>query len=143
MAQNTLKLKIISPEALVYESDDVLSINMKTGAGEITVLPKHIPLITTLKTGEIIVKKTGEKEPVGLSVSRGVLEVREDSKVIILAERSELGHMIDVERAEAAYERAKQIKEESLHTLDVDSARFEALIEKELNRIRVGKKWKR
>ncbi len=136
-----LQLKIVTPDSIIYESDDVSYVNLMTGAGELTVLPDHIPLIANIKTGQIKVGKEGEV--FALTVSIGILEVQKDSKVVILAERSEMAHLIDIDRAEAAYKRAEEIKKREKDDLEIDSAKLQALIDKELNRIRVGSKWRK
>jgi len=141
MSAKKIKLKIITPDSIIYESDDISYVNLTTGAGEITVLPDHIPLVSNIKTGQIKVGKDGEV--FALAVSTGVLEIQRDSKVVILAERSEMAHMIDIDRAEAAYKRAEEIKTKLKDEEEVDDARVKALIDKELNRISVGKKWRR
>jgi F-type H+-transporting ATPase subunit epsilon len=77
----------------------------------------------------------------GLAISQGVLEIRENNLVVVLTERGEMAHEIDVARAEDAYKRAKEVMKMEKNILDVDYARFEGMMEKELNRINVGKKW--
>lgn len=57
----------------------------RTPRGQITVLDHHVPLISTLMGPEIeIVKKGGEKE--SISITSGILEVRPESDVVILAD---------------------------------------------------------
>ena len=141
MSAKKIKLKIITPDSVIYEDDTISYVNITTGAGEITVLPDHVPLVSNVKTGQIKVGKDGEV--FALAVSSGVLEVQRDSKVVILAERSEMAHMIDISRAEEAYKRAEEIKKHMKEEEEVDSARVKALIDKELNRITVGKKWRK
>ena len=50
----TLKLEIVTPEAIVY-SEDVLMVTMPCVTGQIGVYPLHVPLITQVVPGEIIV----------------------------------------------------------------------------------------
>lgn len=51
-------------------------------AGEMTVFANHMPLITTLKSGTIVVRsKEGEKS---IDIEGGVLEVRHDGATVIL-----------------------------------------------------------
>ncbi len=138
---NGLELKIITPDRIVYDSMGISSVTIPTKEGEITVLPGHIPLIAPIKTGEAHLVKDGVT--LGLAVSGGILEVRDGNTIVILAERGELAHDIDIARAEDAYERAKLAMKADQNIADVDYARFEALMEKELNRINVGKKWRK
>lgn len=125
---------------MVYDGTDIGSVTIPTMEGEITVLPGHIPLIAPIKTGEAHFIKDGQV--LSLAVSGGILEVR-DNVIKILAERGELAHDIDVARAEDAYKRAADAMKMEQNVGDIDYAKFQALMEKELNRINVGKKWRR
>jgi len=130
-----INFKIATPERVVFK-DEVDSITLPTSMGEITILPNHIPLISVLKTGEIMVRK-GEEE-VSMAVAGGFVEVLSE-KVVVLADRAERSEEIDVARAEAAMERARKLREEK----NVDTVEFAALsaqIEKEMARLRVGRK---
>ena len=138
---NTLELKIITPDRIVYDGTGISSITIPTKEGEITVLPGHIPLIAPIKTGEARLIKEGVT--LGLAVSGGILEVRADNTIVILAERGELAHDIDVARAEDAYERAKLAMKMEMNVADVDFAKIQSALEKELNRINIGKKWRK
>lgn len=130
-----INFKIATPERVVFK-DEVDSITLPTVMGEITILPNHIPLISVLKTGEITVKN-GEDE-FSMAVAGGFVEVLSE-KVVVLADRAERSEEIDVARAEAAMERARKLREEK----NVDTVEFAALsaqIEKEMARLRVGRK---
>ena len=61
------------------------SVTLPGAEGELTVLNRHMPLITTLTKGTITVKtaQTGS-EPFTLPIEGGVLEVRRDGVTIIL-----------------------------------------------------------
>lgn len=141
MSLKKIDLKIVTPDSVIYESADISYVTIPTGAGEITVLPDHIPLISSIKTGQIKVGKDGDV--FALAVSNGILEVQVNSKVVILAERSEMAHLIDLSRAEEAYKRAAELREKIKDEESVDDAKVKALIDKELNRIKVGSKWKK
>jgi len=138
-SQNTLiNFKIATPERVVFK-DEVEQITLPTKLGQITVLPDHIPLISVLVPGEIIVKKANSV--FAMSVSGGFVEVQAE-KVVILADTAERAEEIDIKRAEQAKERAKQ----AMQTKRMDAREFTALavqIEKELARIRVARKYKR
>ena len=66
-----IKIKIVTPERTVYE-DEVSQATLPTIDGEVTILPDHIPYITALKAGEIMLKK-GE-ETIHLATSGGFIE---------------------------------------------------------------------
>lgn len=133
-----IKFEIITPERIVY-SAEVDSVTIPTTMGEITVLPNHIPLIALLTPGELRIKK-GEAEEL-MAVSGGFIEVRKD-KVIVLSDTAELAHEIDVEAVEQARQRAEKL----LKAKQVDRADYAAVaasLERELARLKVGKKYKR
>lgn len=75
-------LSIISLEKIEYRNkvEEVICPGVE---GELTVLEKHIPLITPLKEGVITIKKSSA-EDVKVSISRGVLEVKKDEVVILV-----------------------------------------------------------
>lgn len=134
-----IKFEIATPERVVLK-EEILQVTVPTQEGEITVLPKHSPLVSILKPGVLELKKLdGEIEII--SVSGGFIEVLLN-KVIILADTAERAEEIDIERAEEARKRA----EESLKDMrSVDASQFAQLaaqIEKELARVRSAKKWR-
>ncbi len=51
--------------------------------GEITALPNHIPLVTTLRPGRLVVKQDGA-EVFTHDVTRGVLEVTPEGATVLL-----------------------------------------------------------
>lgn len=140
MAKQSIQFNIVTPERKVY-SNEVLEVTVPTETGYLTILPNHIPLVGIVKTGELRIKLSdGSTHP--FAVSSGILEVQPSSKVVILADRSELASEIDLARAEEAYKRAEQAMKATHDEADVDYARFEALMEKEINRITIAKRWK-
>jgi len=60
-----------------------VSATLPTAAGEITVLPHHEPLVTTLKPGVITVR-TSIEEPKTFDVESGVLEMSGNRAVVLL-----------------------------------------------------------
>jgi len=130
-----MNFKIATPERVVFK-EDVDSVTLPTRAGEITVLVNHTPMISVLKPGEIRIKNDN-KETI-LAVSGGFIEVL-STKVVVLADTAERSEEIDVARAEAAIRRAEALRGERA----ADSREFAALtaqIEKELARVKVGRK---
>jgi F-type H+-transporting ATPase subunit epsilon len=133
-----IKFEIVTPERTVLKNT-VDQITLPTKSGEITVLPGHVPLVSMLSPGEIIIKKEGED--ISMAVSGGFVEVMVN-KVVILADTAERADEIDPERAEEAKRRAEKLKEQKTG----DNREFAALssrIEKELARIKVARKHKR
>ncbi|MBU4370159.1 ATP synthase F1 subunit epsilon [Patescibacteria group bacterium] len=141
MSENKIKFKIITPEKITYSSEDVKRVTIPTEAGEITVLPNHIPLVSVLKSGELKIIK--DKQEIFISVSTGFLEVRPKSEVYILADTAEKAEDIDLERAQMAKERVKQLLEKKQDRSDVAFARLQSSLNREMARIKVANKYRR
>jgi F-type H+-transporting ATPase subunit epsilon len=134
-----LKLKIVTPEKILFE-EKVSQVSISTVMGEITILPNHIPLVSQLASGEIIVKTDKGEEDL-MAISGGFVEILPD-QVVILADTAERAEDIDEERAEAARQKAEEILKTK--TADVEAfAMFSAQIEKELARLKVARKYKK
>src|SRR6266480_2908162 len=73
--------------------------------GELGILPRHIPLMTPLRAGEVMIRNDGHEEY--LFVAGGFLQVLPD-KVVILADAAERADDIDEQRAEEARRRAQE-----------------------------------
>ncbi|MBW7475070.1 F0F1 ATP synthase subunit epsilon [Paenibacillus oenotherae] len=101
---STFLLEIVTPERKVY-AENVNMVIVKGVEGELGILPNHIPLVTPLRIAPVTIKKDRAEQVV--AVNGGFIEVRKD-KVVILAESAELPADIDVERAQAAKQRAEQ-----------------------------------
>ncbi len=130
-----LKLDICSAERMVY-SDDVDMIIAPGIGGQLGILPHHAPLMTTLRVGELRVKK-GEEE-ISLAISGGFLEVRPD-KVIVLADSAERADEIDVARAEEARRQAEK-RLAGKHATGMDEAQVHVALERALARLAVVEK---
>jgi F-type H+-transporting ATPase subunit epsilon len=135
-----LHVTIVATDRVIYD-DHVDQITLPTESGVIGVLPNHQPLIGVVKMGEMIIKK--EQAEIPFAISGGVIEVRGGSHVIILADDTYHAQDINITEAEQAYERAKQAMQEKESMLDVDFARLQSVIDRELNRLNVAKKWRK
>lgn len=131
-----IKFKIVTPEHTVFE-DEIDQVTLPTAEGEITVLPEHIPLISVLRPGEMVIKK-GDVE-IDMAVSGGMLEVRKN-EITVLADTAERAEEIDLSRAEEARKRAEQLKEEKIRMDETEYATAAAMLEKNLARIKVARR---
>ena len=84
----------------------------RTVDGDIGILPGHAPLLAELKEGYAARIQLADGTTLGVAVHGGFLSVTGDG-VSILAEDAQLADEIDVERAQAAYDRAKAAGTES------------------------------
>jgi F-type H+-transporting ATPase subunit epsilon len=115
-----LTLEIVTPDARVY-SDTIDSVVIPTVAGEVGILPGHIPLLTQIEQGELRVTKGNET--VLLAVSGGFAEIETD-RVHVLAEHAITEEKIDEKAVEAALKRAEQELESAKH---LDPQQYEHL----------------
>jgi len=56
-----MHIQITTPEKIVL-NEDVDSVTIPTTTGEITVLPHHIPLVSQIAPGILVMKKGGKEE---------------------------------------------------------------------------------
>jgi F-type H+-transporting ATPase subunit epsilon len=118
----TIKLEIVTPEAKVY-SDDVDMVTLTGTEGEMGILPQHMPLMTQLVAGEIIVNK-GE-ETIFLAVGDGFVQITGD-RVSILTDMAISAENIDETKAEEARRRAESTLAEKVS--DEEAARVRAAL---------------
>ena len=131
MAEN-IKIQIVTPDKVVI--DDDASIVMAPGTdGEFGVLSGHTPFLTSLKVGTIHYKDANGDERY-VFVSGGFAEALPD-KVTVLAESAERRRDIDVERAQAALERAEKRLEQEDE--EVDFARAKASLDRAMYRLKL------
>ncbi len=124
------QLRIVTPEKVLF-AGEVASIKAPGSEGSFGVLAKHAPMVAALCTGEFDYVENGARHH--LATSGGFVEVSAEG-VTVLAETAEFGQKIDVSRAEAARDRARQ----RLGDPEYDRLRAQASLERALNRMRVA-----
>jgi F-type H+-transporting ATPase subunit epsilon len=117
----TIHVDIVSAEGEIF-SGEASMVVVPAIMGDIGIAPRHAPLLTTLKPGEIRVQTpTGEEQ--FFYVSGGAIEIQ-PHLVTVLADTALRAHDID----EAAAMQAKQRAEEALRNRDdkMDTAKLQA-----------------
>ncbi|MCL4777012.1 MAG: F0F1 ATP synthase subunit epsilon [Gammaproteobacteria bacterium] len=104
---NTIHVEIVSAEGHIYSGDANLVI-CPAKMGDVGIAPRHAPLMTTLRPGEVRVQAAG-KDEVFLYVTGGILEVQ-PTQVTILADTA----LREQELDEAAADDARRKAEEAL-----------------------------
>jgi F-type H+-transporting ATPase subunit epsilon len=132
----TLKLEIVTPEKVAY-SDDVDSVVLPAVEGEMGVLPMHIPLMTMIKPGEVVVKK-GNTET-ALAVGEGFVTVNQTS-VRVLTDMAIEWDAIDESAAEAAVKRAQEAIANKHELGGEESAAVQAALAKSLAQLHVKRR---
>ncbi len=105
---DTLKLEIVTPEAVIY-SEDVDMVTLPASEGDAGIYPNHVPLMTKVHAGELIAKKGGSEEI--LAVGEGFAEITGDH-VAILTDNAIGSADIDETVAEEAKAKAQKRLEE-------------------------------
>src|SRR5437773_12400670 len=76
----TLRLEIVTPAGRVY-AEDVEMVTLPGVAGQMGIYPHHVPLMTQMVSGEMVVRKDGHD--LLISWGEGLIEVT-TSRVAIL-----------------------------------------------------------
>lgn len=131
----TMHVNIVSAEAEIY-SGTVTEVFAPAEMGEVGIMPRHAPLLTSLKAGEVrVVTQGGDEE--SYFVSGGILEIQ-PHVVTILSDTAIRADDID----EAAALEAKARAEAQLadKKSDIDYARAKAELIEAIARIEMVKK---
>ena len=120
----TLRLEIITPQAIVF-SEDVNMVTLPAVDGQIGVYPQHVRLITQIVPGEIIVNLNGQDR--SLAVGEGLVEISAH-EVAIVTDMAMPAEHIDEAKVEEARERAaarlrEKISDEEVATVNASLAR--------------------
>ena len=132
-----MRLEVVSPERVVY-SEDVDVIVAPGIDGDLGILPRHAPLLTALRPGEILVRQGGQEH--FMAVSSGFMEVL-GNKVTVLADTAERADEIDEDRAAEAMRRAEERVAGA--TADMDLERAMASLRRSQARLKVARRRRR
>jgi F-type H+-transporting ATPase subunit epsilon len=113
----TLKLQIVTPDGEAY-SEDVNMVTLPGVEGQLGVYPQHVPLMTQMTPGEIVVRKDGHDYY--LAVGEGLIEVMGDH-VAVLTDLAVASEKIDEAKVEEARQRAEARLKEKLSDEEVAS----------------------
>jgi F-type H+-transporting ATPase subunit epsilon len=114
---DTLKLQIVTPDGEAY-SEDVNMVTLPGVEGQLGVYPQHVPLMTQMTPGEIVVRKDGHDYY--LAVGEGLIEVMGDH-VAVLTDLAISSEKIDEAKVEEARQRAEARLKEKLSDEEVAS----------------------
>lgn len=109
----TIRVEVVSAERQLYSGEAVMVVAPGV-AGELGILPRHVPLLTQIRPGVLKINLADGGEDL-LYVAGGVLEVQPDC-VTVLADVAERSEDLDEARAEEA----RRAAEEKLQSSDAD-----------------------
>ena len=116
---STMHLDIVSSEEEIF-SGNVKNIIAAAMMGEVGIYPKHTPMITPLKPGEIKII-TEQDEEMLFFISGGVIEVQPDI-VTVLADTAIRGEDLDEAKAEESKKRAEEALADKSDNIDAAKA---------------------
>lgn len=127
-----IKIRVVTPLGQ-YLDLDVKSIHVKSVEGEMTILPKHMPLVAALVPCRLKLTDESGKE-LEYAISGGFIHFGND-EALLLTDAIEGKNEIDLERAKKAYERARaRIDKKDEHT---NLKRAQLSLQRAINRISV------
>lgn len=119
---NTIHVDIVSAEGQIF-SGEATMVFAPGSRGELGIAPRHAPLLTTLKAGEVRVQSEGHEEQ-SFYVGGGSLEVQ-PNLVTVLADTAARAHDLDEAAALAAKQRAEDAVRERGDKVDIAEAQAE------------------
>lgn len=123
--------ELITSEGNAF-SGDILSVTLPSGMGEITILPNHIPLLSTVEPGTVIIR-TLDGEEHYYAVARGVVQVGRKG-LRILSDIADRAETLEEEAIEIAKKRAEDLRDARRGDAE-GFAEAQATLEREIARI--------
>jgi F-type H+-transporting ATPase subunit epsilon len=106
MSLPAFDLKVVTPDGPVWEGKAV-SVVVPGLDGYFGVWKGHMPLISALDVGSLMVRRPDERQITYIAVDGGFVEVNRDS-VTVLAESAAMATDIDLTRTGAAEQRVRE-----------------------------------
>lgn len=131
---NTFKLQIVAPDRVIYDGEATFLL-VRTTMGDIGIQARHQKLVSPLVIGKMKVE-FADREPRFAAIAGGFVKVG-GNRATVVTTACEWEDEIDLKRAEAAAEHAKQMREQSSSKQEMDRA--EIKLKRALNRINVAK----
>jgi len=115
----SIQVDIVSAEGEIF-SGEAEMVFAPGQLGEIGIAPRHAPLLTKLKPGEVRVQSVDGQEQF-FFVTGGILEVQ-PTQVTVLADSALRAEDLDEDEAHAARERAREALEGRHGEIDIEQA---------------------
>ena len=132
-----MRFQLVTLDGIKFD-DDVYEVTVPTMEGEIGVLANHMPLIAVAKTGVVSVRRQARDSDAQrefFAINGGAVEVA-DNRLRILVDEADHADDINEAEAEAATERAKQMKAEATDQVSLEHA--QAMVDRHAVRLQVA-----
>ncbi len=134
-AVHTLHVDVVSAEQQIY-SGEAEFVVLPGEAGELGIYPRHTPLITRIKPGEVRIKPVGGGAEESIFVAGGVLEVQ-PRVVTVLADTAIRSADLDETKAMEALKQAEEARKNAQDKQEVATVEAElAMLAAQLAAIR-------
>jgi len=133
----TIQVDIVSAEGEIHTGEAAM-VFAPASMGEVGIAPRHAPMLTTLKPGEVRIQDAEGKEQ-AFYITGGMLEIQ-PQRVTVLADTALRGDQLDEAAALAAQQAAEKALEGASEETDV--ARAQAELEEARARYRAAQKLK-
>ena len=104
----TIHIDVVSAEQAIY-SGEAEFVVLPGEVGELGIYPRHTPLITRIRPGEVRIKPAGGGAEELIFVAGGILEVQ-PRMITVLADTAIRGHDLDEAKANEALKKAAEAR---------------------------------
>lgn len=125
-AVSTMHVDVVSAEEQIY-SGEAEFVVLPGEAGELGIYPRHTPLITRIKPGEVRIKPAGGGAEELIFVAGGVLEVQ-PKMVTVLADTAIRGADLDEAKATEALKQAEEARKNAQSKQEVATVEAELAV---------------
>jgi len=120
---STIHVEIVSAEGEIYSGDAEMVI-APARMGDVGITPRHAPLMTTLRPGEVRIQDPNEDEEIFIYVTGGILEVQ-PHLVTVLADSAMHGDQLDEQAALDAQKSAEEALAGAKDKADIEHAQLQ------------------
>jgi len=120
---STIHVEIVSAEGEIY-SGDAERVIAPASMGDVGITPRHAPLMTTLRPGEVRIQNSDAEEEVFIYVTGGILEVQ-PHLITVLADSAMRGEEIDEQAALDAQKIAENALAGATEKADIEKAQLQ------------------
>ena len=123
---STIQVDVVSAEASIF-SGQAKFVALPGEAGELGILPGHVPLITRIKPGAVRIERADNGQEEFVFVAGGILEVQPDC-ITVLSDTAIRGQDLDEAKASEARKQAEEAVKNAKSDIDLAKATSELAV---------------